>query len=323
MKSSNQSFVAFFSYVRRNDEHDKGRLTTFRKLLEAELWSQTGKDLQVFQDKEDIEWGDNWKERITKVLDSCAFLIVMVTPGYLESQSCRFEFEHFLKRESFGNKRLILPILYIDTPELKNSKDPVATEISKRQWIDWRDLRLVSLDSVKVNRKIESLVKRIRDMLFIKETSFIEAAEKSSFPHSVTTENESRKALQLPQQTNVDLASQLSMLATKQPKTLLSHRQEMSQTAVPIRKDEEISKITVFLEPSSNVDEDRRRIKTIYGTLISFHGRDRFLFQVSKDGKPELIEFPNDTTRVCPELLSRLGRLMGKENWRVEEVTIR
>jgi hypothetical protein len=45
------------------------------------------------------------------------------------------------------------------------------------------------------------------------------------------------------------------------------------------------------------------------------------LFQVSKDGKPELIEFPNDTTRVCPELLSRLGKLMGKESWRVEEIT--
>ena len=82
MKSSNHSFVAFFSYVRRNDEHDKGRLTSFRKLLEAELWAQTGKDFQIFQDTEDIEWGIGWKEKIKKVLDSCNFLIAIITPSF-------------------------------------------------------------------------------------------------------------------------------------------------------------------------------------------------------------------------------------------------
>src|SRR5262245_59431711 len=102
MTTPNKSFVAFFSYVRRNDEHDKGRLTDFRKLLEAELWAQTGKDLQIFQDIEDIEWGDIWKEKIEKVLDVSNFLVAIVTPGYLESRSCRFEFEYFLKRESLS-----------------------------------------------------------------------------------------------------------------------------------------------------------------------------------------------------------------------------
>ena len=47
----------------------------------------------------------------------------------------------------------------------------------------------------------------------------------------------------------------------------------------------------------------------------------RFSFQTSKDGKSEIIEFPNDTTRVCPEMLERLKKLMGKESWSVEEIT--
>jgi hypothetical protein len=302
MTTPSQSFAAFFSYVRRNDEHDKGRLTDFRKLLEAELWAQTGKDLQIFQDTEDIEWGDVWKERITKVLDISNFLIVIVTPGYLESQSCRFEFEYFLRRESSsGQKDLILPILYIDTAELKNPKGTVAVEISKRQWIDWRELRFVSLEAAKLNKKIESLAKRIRDMLSRKETAFVESNRKVSFPNSVTTEKHWREIWQpkLPVQTEAH---------------------SIYRSVKPRVQNEKISKITVLLESTGDIERDRRRIRTVYGTLISFRGSDRFSFQVSKSGRPEIIEFPNDTTRICPEMLERLKKLMGKESWHVEEI---
>jgi hypothetical protein len=79
--------------------------------------------------------------------------------------------------------------------------------------------------------------------------------------------------------------------------------------------------ITVLLRSMGDRDRDRRRIKTIYGTLISFHGRDRFSFQIFENGSGHLIDFPNDTTRVCPEMLERLKKLMGEESWRVEEIT--
>ncbi|HEY5728773.1 MAG TPA: DNA polymerase III subunit alpha [Anaerolineales bacterium] len=94
---------------------------------------------------------------------------------------------------------------------------------------------------------------------------------------------------------------------------------------IPLAKEEEKDhppkQITVNLRSSGNKEEDRRRIKTIYGTLISFHGRDRFSFQVFENGGRHLIDFPNDSTRICPELLTRLKKLMGEESWRVEEIT--
>jgi len=94
---------------------------------------------------------------------------------------------------------------------------------------------------------------------------------------------------------------------------------------IPIQKEEEPKRppqqITVMLRTTGDKDRDRRRIKTIYGTLISFHGRDRFSFQVFENGSGYLIDFPNDTTRVCPEMLERLKKLIGEENWRVEEIT--
>jgi hypothetical protein len=94
---------------------------------------------------------------------------------------------------------------------------------------------------------------------------------------------------------------------------------------VPLSKEEEQKhppkQITMVLRTTGNKERDRRRIKTIYGTLISFHGRDRFSFQVFENGSGYLIDFPNDTTRICLEMLERLKKLIGEESWRVEEIT--
>jgi hypothetical protein len=79
--------------------------------------------------------------------------------------------------------------------------------------------------------------------------------------------------------------------------------------------------ITVLLRPTGDRERDKRRIKMLFGTLISFPGRDKFSFQIFEGGKGHLIDFPNDTTRVCPEVLTKLRNLMGEESWRVEEIT--
>ncbi len=96
---------------------------------------------------------------------------------------------------------------------------------------------------------------------------------------------------------------------------------------VPLAQEEKDAKhpprqITVLLRSTGDAERDRRRIKTIYGTLISYHGHDKFSFHVFENGKGHLIDFPNDTTRICPEMLARLQKLMGEESWRVEEITL-
>jgi DNA polymerase-3 subunit alpha len=79
--------------------------------------------------------------------------------------------------------------------------------------------------------------------------------------------------------------------------------------------------ITIMLRPTGDKERDKRRIKTLYGTLISHHGRDKFSFQIFENGHGHLIDFPNDTTRIGPELFERLKKLMGEEGWRVEPIT--
>ena len=94
---------------------------------------------------------------------------------------------------------------------------------------------------------------------------------------------------------------------------------------IPLAKEEDRDhppkQITVNLRSTGNKEEDRRQIKTIYGTLISFHGRDRFSFQIFENGGRHLLDFPNDSTHICAELLRRLKKLVGGESWQVEEIT--
>jgi DNA polymerase-3 subunit alpha len=78
--------------------------------------------------------------------------------------------------------------------------------------------------------------------------------------------------------------------------------------------------MTVILRPSGDPDRDRRRLKNVYWILISKPGKDRFQFQIFENGKGHLIDFPNDTTRICDEVLERLRKLIGEENWRIEEI---
>jgi len=93
-------------------------------------------------------------------------------------------------------------------------------------------------------------------------------------------------------------------------------------SAEPVVDDGKLPRLlTVFLRPSGDPDRDRRRIRNVYGILISHHGKDRFQFQIFENGRGHLIDFPNDTTRIGPEMLDRLKKLMGEESWRVDEIT--
>jgi hypothetical protein len=64
-----------------------------------------------------------------------------------------------------------------------------------------------------------------------------------------------------------------------------------------------------------------RIIQRLHGTCISLPGKDRFTFHIFEEGKGHLIEFPNDTTHACAELLDKLKGIVGPENIRVEPIT--
>jgi hypothetical protein len=84
---------------------------------------------------------------------------------------------------------------------------------------------------------------------------------------------------------------------------------------------ETIHMITIVLRASGDKTRDVLRMRRLHGTIMSFPGNDRFAFHVFERGRGYLLEFPNFTTRYCPEIISKLTLLVGPENVRIEPVT--
>jgi hypothetical protein len=158
--------VGFMSYVRDDDTYERGRLTELRTRLSGEVAAQRGEPFPIFQDREDISWGQQWQERIDSSLDSATFLIPIITPRFFRSEACRAELERFVKREQeLRRGDLILPIYYIDTPELndqnKRDSDALAEVIHSRQYWDWRPLRFKPFASEQVGETIAQMAAKV------------------------------------------------------------------------------------------------------------------------------------------------------------------
>ena len=163
--------AAFMSYVRFDDEHDDGQLSTFRERLSTEVRAQTGEDFPIFQDRNDIAWGQSWQQRIDEALDAVTLLLVIVTPGLFRSPACRSEVSRFLDRErALGRSDLILPVYYISTRELDDPRlregDELARVLASRQYTDWRELRFEPFTSPVARKAVALLAERMRDVFW-------------------------------------------------------------------------------------------------------------------------------------------------------------
>lgn len=177
--------MAFLSYVRADDEHDRGRITALRARLEGEVRMHTGRPFAIFQDKRDLKWGQQWKERLDSTLLNVTFLIPVMTPSYFRSNACREEFEKFLLREKqLGENRLILPIYYLEADEINDAQgdrgDAMARALASRNWADWRKLRFKELTSAEVESAISDMAVTVKNAM--KELEGIIAASDSVRP---------------------------------------------------------------------------------------------------------------------------------------------
>jgi len=162
--------LAFMSYSRFVDTHDQGQLTTFRERLSGEIQVQTGEEFPIFQDRQDIQWGQQWQERIEESLDEVTFLIPILTPSFFKSHKCREELEKFLEREKeLVRCDLILPVYYIGYPllddEERRKSDKLAQIIANRQFADWRDLRFEPFTNTLVRKTLAQMAIQIREAM--------------------------------------------------------------------------------------------------------------------------------------------------------------
>ncbi len=142
------SVGGFWSYAHSDDENDEGRIRELAERLSKEYESLTGEKLELFIDEKNLLWGDDWRERIAEALERVTFFIPIITPTYFLSRECRKELIRFGEEaRKRAAERLILPIYYIEVPELEAEDEPADAAMAMVKPLHREELRELRLES--------------------------------------------------------------------------------------------------------------------------------------------------------------------------------
>jgi hypothetical protein len=87
----------FISCSRRDNEN--GRITELVERIKADFAPFAKRELVPFFDQQEIAGMQDWRQRILQGLRESRLLLACLSPGYLKSEYCEWEFVEYLKYE--------------------------------------------------------------------------------------------------------------------------------------------------------------------------------------------------------------------------------
>ena len=98
--------------------------------LIEELYNSLDKlGIKIFYDKEILEWGDKWKDKILEGTKKAEFAIIVISENFFDREWTERELVEFLNRQNRNGQKLILPILHNITVEQLKEKYPSIADI--------------------------------------------------------------------------------------------------------------------------------------------------------------------------------------------------
>ena len=86
-------------------------------------------NIQIFYDKDTLEWGDNWKNKILEGVDKAEFAIIVISENFFGREWTEKELKDFLSRQNRNEQKIILPILHNITVAQLQEKYPAISDI--------------------------------------------------------------------------------------------------------------------------------------------------------------------------------------------------
>lgn len=154
----------FWSYVHADDDAEGGRIADLARDLASQYEMLTAESIELFLDRDDLAWGNDWKAVVDGSLSATAFFIPVLTPRFFLSAECRRELNTFVRKaRRLGLEDLIMPILYVDAPLLRADPptDEAVAMVKPFQWVDWTVLRFASKESPEYRAAVASMADRL------------------------------------------------------------------------------------------------------------------------------------------------------------------
>jgi hypothetical protein len=159
----------FISYSRRDNA--SGRITELKQRIEADYRAFAKEDLRCFFDLEDIHGMDDWRHRILQGLKESQLLLLVLSPGYLESPYCEWEIVEYLKYEHSraAAGQGVAPVYFVevpglDTPDFEQTAAAWVVRVRRRNHFDlrsWHDEGEAALKQLDVRARLEDLEKTL------------------------------------------------------------------------------------------------------------------------------------------------------------------
>ncbi|MPZ80908.1 MAG: TIR domain-containing protein [Actinophytocola sp.] len=154
----------FWSYSHDDNAAEGGRIADLARDLESQYELITGERLELFLERDQLRWGEDWKQSIDGALAQATFFVPIVTRRYFRRPECRRELDTFARRaRQLGVQDLVMPIRYVDFADLhaQPCPDELIALVRTFGWEDWTDLRFADRDSGDYRREVARLAVRL------------------------------------------------------------------------------------------------------------------------------------------------------------------
>ena len=135
----------FISYSRRDNPQTSPRITELVSRIKADFAPFAKRELVPFFDQQEIHGMSDWRKRILQGLRESRLLLACLSPAYLQSGYCEWEFVEYLKYEigHLHGFNGVAPIYFVEVPgwDSKDFEQQCAAwiaELRKRQNFDLR-----------------------------------------------------------------------------------------------------------------------------------------------------------------------------------------
>jgi len=172
LEPASEDAAIFVSYVHADDDRLQGRMVQFARDLADNYSFLYGRTVRLFIDRDNITWGENWRDRLTNEVSTTTFLLANATPRYLVSEACRREVTEFRAAAvKAGEPRLILPLLWVavEGTDVVAADDPVRRALLDSQYIDVSDVRRLDRGSHEYDVKLENVTNRLRETVLARD----------------------------------------------------------------------------------------------------------------------------------------------------------
>jgi tetratricopeptide (TPR) repeat protein len=163
----------FISYSRRDNA--QGCITQLVERIKQDFAAFAGRELVPFFDHQEIKGMEDWRQRILQGLRESRLLLTFLSPGYIESGYCEWEFIEYLKYEigHLHGFNGVAPIYFVPVPgwDDKDFDQRCAAwiaELRRRQHFDlrpWHEQGEDALREAGVRERLIKLNRQIADTI--------------------------------------------------------------------------------------------------------------------------------------------------------------